>query len=146
MAGRLSLWGAGELLRTYISKTAGPPPSFWLALIKAESPTPYMVGAELDEPDFASYARVEIPNNSTNWESTDQLHILFNANPVIFVTAQERWGRIGYWALCNAETEGYVFSCGEMETGLTVAKDDQVVVAAGEIVTELGPFFTDEVF
>lgn len=146
MAGRLALWGAGQLLRTYISRSAEPPPSFWLALVKAEAPTPYMIGAELDEPDFASYWRVEIPNDVDHWETTEQLHILFNLQEVAFVTAQEDWGRIGYWALLNAEEEGFVFACGEIEDNLTVVTNDQVVIDPGVITIEIGPFFTDEAF
>ena len=147
MAGRLTLWGAGELLRTFFSRTSEPPASFFLALIKESTPTPYMSGDELDEPEGESYARVEIPNDYENWSSdSEQLHIIGNTAEVAFVTAQEDWGRIGYWALCNAETGGFCYFVGDMETTQFVNTGDQAVVSAGDLVVELGPFFTDEEF
>ena len=51
MAGRLTIWGAGELLTTYFANAPAEAPGFfWLALIREIAPTPYISGAELDEP------------------------------------------------------------------------------------------------
>ena len=54
MAGRLTIWGAGELLTTFfgnLDAAKDPPSAFYLALVRLIAPTPYMSGAELDEPD-----------------------------------------------------------------------------------------------
>lgn len=148
MAGRLTLWGAGELLRTFFGQTSAPPPSFFLALIKDIAPSPYVSGSELDEPDpTLGYARVEIPNDAPTWISdSGQLHIVANEIDLSFLTATADWGRISYWAICNALEEGYVYCVGTMEEEQIVYNTDQVVVGAGELVVELGPFFTDEDF
>lgn len=148
MAGRLSLWGAGQILRTFFGRTAEPPPAFYLAFIKDVAPTPYMSGAELNEPDVeAGYSRVEIPNEAVNWDSEEgMLHVTSNLIDFNFVTASADWGRIGYWALCNASVDGYTYFIGEMEEELIVLAGDQPVLAADELVIELGPFFTEEDF
>ena len=44
MSGRLTVWGASQLLTAYFAGTAEPPPSFWLALVRTTPPTPYMYG------------------------------------------------------------------------------------------------------
>jgi hypothetical protein len=147
VAGRLTLWGAGEILRSFFGKTAEPPPDFYLALIKDLAPNPYVSGSELDEPTVdQGYVRVQLPNDAVTWNSGGMLHIVANEVEAAFITATSDWGRIGYWAVCNAEQGGYVYFVGEMEENLSVLAGDQAVVGAGELVIELGPFFTDEDF
>ena len=50
MAGRLTLWGAQQLLTGYFGQTIAPPASFYVALIVSVPPTPFMDGSDLDEP------------------------------------------------------------------------------------------------
>jgi hypothetical protein len=145
MSGRLTLWGAGEFLRTNISRTTEPVPNFFIALCLSR-PSPYVTGLELDEPTTASYARALLPNDAESWSSGDQPHMLMNEVDVTFITATEPWGRIPYWAICNADIEGYVYAVGALEGEEVIETDDQVVIEAGEIAIELGPFFTDEDF
>jgi hypothetical protein len=128
MAGRLTLWGAGEFLRTNISRTAEPVPTLYMALCLTR-PSPYITGLELDEPTIGSYARASIPNDSESWTDGDQLHVI-----------------IPYWALCNSEVEGYIYAVGALDPEEFIASGDQVVIDPGEISIELGPFFTDEDF
>jgi len=148
MAGRLTMWGAGQILRTYFSKTSEPPPNFYLALIKDLAPTPYVSGSELDEPGLdTGYARAELPNDAASWTAEEgTLHITGNAVEVTFITAQADWGNINYWALCNADAGGYCVAVGNMEEPNYVSTGDQVVLGTDELTIELGPFFTDEDF
>lgn len=145
MAGRLTLWGAGELLRSFISRTAEPPPSFFLALIKEIPPTPYVSGGELDEPSVDDgYQRVELPNDAATWSGDDELHLVSNQADVPFVTATSDWGPIGFWAICNALEGGYVYFVGDMEDSQIIYTGDQAVIPAQELVIQVGPFYTDE--
>lgn len=148
MAGRLTLWGAGQLLRSFFGRTAEPPPAFYLALIRSIAPTPYVSGSELDEPDLdTGYQRVAIPNEAVSWTSENGLlHVVSNEIDLPFVTASADWGRIGYWALCNADVAGYCYVVGSMEEEQIINTGDQAVMGADELVVELGPFFTDEDF
>jgi len=148
MAGRLTLWGAGQLLRSFFGRTAEPPQTFYLALIKDIAPTPYVSGAELDEPDVETgYQRVAIPNDAASWTASEGfLHITSNAIDLPFITAITDWGSINYWAVCNAEVDGYVYFVGSVEQADYVAAGDQVVMGTDELVIELGPFYTDEDF
>ena len=148
MAGRLTLWGAGEILRTFFGKTSTPPPDFYLALITGNAPTPYVSGIELVEPPLESgYSRVQLPNDSAMWVSdSGELHVVANELEVPFVTATAEWGRVSYWAVCNALEEGYVYFVGNLEEEMMIYEGDQAVVGAGELVIELGPFYTEEDF
>jgi len=147
MAGRPTLWGAGQILRAFISRSAEIPPNFYLALAREIPPNPYISGAELDEPTIDDgYQRVEIANSIEMWGDTDsgQLHLVANGDDISFITATTEWGRCRYWALCNADTDGYVYFYGRLIDPVFVEAGDQVVVGAGELVVEFGPFFLDE--
>ncbi len=144
MAGRLTVWGASQLLTTYFTMGTTPPPSFWLALVRVTPPTPYMSGSELDEPDSDDYARIEIPNDALNWANDAQPQEIYNVMSAQYVTATADWGQIGYWALCNAEVDGYNFLVGDMENPVLVAAGDQVEISEGDLSVSLGPFFLAE--
>ena len=144
MAGRLTVWGAQQLLTAYFAATTEPPPSFYLALIRVNPPTPYMDGTELDEPDSPDYARIEIPNDGLNWANDSQPQEVYNLLPTQFITATSDWGQIGYWALCNAVVDGFNFIVGELESPILITAGDQAVIAEGDLSVSLGPFFLAE--
>lgn len=138
------MWGASQLLTTYFAGTAAPPPTFYLALVRTITPTPYMDGTELDEPANADYARIGIDNDILNWANDSQPQEVYNILPATYVTATSDWGVINYWALCNAVTDGYNFLVGELESPVLVEAGDQVAFAEGDLSATLGPFFLVE--
>jgi hypothetical protein len=144
MPGRLTVWGAGQLLTTYFSRTTTPPPAFYLALIKAIPPTPYMSGAELDEPDATDYQRVIIENDLANWTNSSQPQEIFNVRSINFITATSTWGQIKYWALCNAAQDGYNMLIGNLENPVMIEAGDVPMFADGDLSVSLGPFFMAE--
>lgn len=144
MAGRLTVWGASQLLTTYFSQRTEPPPDLYVALIKTIAPTPFLDGSELDEPENVDYARVAIPNNVANWYNDSQPQEIYNANDVPFITATSTWGMVRYWALCNAPVDGYNLLVGDLETPVMVEAGDQVVLGAADLSVTLGPFYLYE--
>jgi hypothetical protein len=144
MAGRLTIWGASEVLTCFFGNTQAaqlPPGSFWLALIRQIAPTPYMSGAEIDEPDAADYARVEIPNDGFNWANLSSPQLMSNLLDVSFVTAATDWGECRFWALCNADVDGFNYLVGDLEVPILVEAGDVVTVSEGDLGVSLGPFF-----
>jgi len=147
MSGRLTVWGAEQLLTAYFVGSAELPPSFWLALVRATPPTPYMDGTELDEPDvvdFPDYARIEIPNDGLNWANDSTPQEIYNVLPAQFITAVTDWGQISYWALCNAPVDGFNLLVGDLETPILIQAGDQAVISEGDLSVSLGPFFLVE--
>lgn len=144
MSGRLTVWGASQLLTSYFTRASEPPPTFYLALIREIAPDPYLSGSELDEPDVADYARVAIENDLGHWSNASLPQDIANAVTAEFIPAVTDWGRIGYWALCNAQVDGYNFLIGELEEPILVNAGDQVVFAEGDLSVSLGPFFLVE--
>lgn len=142
MAGRISVYGAQAMLSSYFSKGAEPPPSFFLALILNNTPTPYVSGSELDEPIGMGYQRAEIVNDLSSWTNASQPFVVGNLADVSFIPATDDWGQIRYWALCNAIAEGFVIATGAIENPLTVNTGDQVVIPEASLSFSLGPFFT----
>ena len=141
MAGRITMWGAQQLLTTYFTQGTTPPPTFYLALVRAIPPTPYMDGSELDEPDTPDYARIPIPNDLANWSNDSQPQEISNIAPQQFVTATTDWGRIGYWALCDEMIDGNNFIVGDLENPVMIMTGDQATFEEGDISATLGPFF-----
>ena len=147
MSGRLTLWGSGQFLSTFIGQNVPPPPSFWLALVRTIPPSPYVSGAELDEPsptDNPDYARVEIPNDVFNWSNDSAPQVMANLEQISFVTATSDWGDFGYWALCDVALEGNNYFVGTLDQPLTVMTDDQAVLYPGDLTVSLGPFYLVE--
>ena len=144
MPGRLTVFGARELLTSYFARTTEPPPTFYLALIKEIAPTPYLSGSELDEPDVADYARIAIDNDLANWVNDSQPQEIYNAQSGQFATAITDWGKISYWALCNAEVDGFNLLVGELENPVLISAGDQVTFEEGDLNVTLGPFFLAE--
>jgi hypothetical protein len=144
MAGKITLWGAGELLRTFFSGLSTPPDAFYLALVKDIAPTPYVSGAELSEPDFEEYARVQIPNDSLTWTNEGQVQTMVCEADVEFIAALQDWGTVRFWAICNAPVDGYVYFVGNFEDPEIISTGDSVLVSAGNLSVSLGPFFSEE--
>jgi hypothetical protein len=144
IAGRLTLWGAEQLLGTYFGRAAEPPTEFYLALIADAAPTAYVSGDELDEPGMISYQRALIPNDVDHWGVESQPQITTNLLDVSFVMATEDWGILRYWALCNAFIEGYCYFVGELEQPVQVNAGDTAVIGTSNLSVSLGPFFSAE--
>jgi hypothetical protein len=141
VSGQLTVWGAGQILTSYFNATNTPPTSFYLALIRIVAPTPYMSGAELDEPTNADYARLQIENDLAHWSNTSQPQTIVNMVPAQFITATSDWGQINYWALTNAAVDGYNLLVGTLETPVLIHAGDTASFEAGDITASLGPFF-----
>ena len=144
MSGRITVWGASQLLTATFGASTTPPPSWFLALVRVAPPTPYMDGSELDEPDNADYSRIEIPNDVANWTNDSQPQEMYNMLPAQFITSVSDWGEIGYWALCNAPVDGENMLVGSMENPVLIKAGDQAVISEGDLSVSLGPFFLQE--
>ena len=146
MSGRITVWGAGQLLTSYFGKTVTPPPTLYVALVRTIAPTPYISGGELDEPDNTDYARAPIDNDLAHWSNISQPQEIANVMPVQFITASSDWGQVQYWALCNADKGGYNVIVGELENPVLISSGDQPRFETGDLSASLGPFFlADEV-
>lgn len=143
MAGRITLWGAGEILTNFFTGGTTLPTNFWLALCLKNAPTPYVSGSELDEPLVGSYARLKIPASTTHWDNSGQMQVLALSKDDSFPTALQNWGTLRYWALCDSQVGGYVYAIGNMAP-ITIRTGDTVQVFAGDLTISLGPFFTDK--
>ena len=144
MSGRITLWGAGQLMGSFFGKSSEPPDTFYLAVMRTTPPSPYVSGAELDEPDTGSYQRVAIPNNILYWSNTGQIQVsLLNAT-VAFTAATASWGEVRYWALCNAVLDGNAYFVGTLETPVTINNTDVLEIGAGDLGVTVGPFFAAE--
>ena len=144
MAGNLSLWGAGQMLKSFISKSATPPGSFYLALIGEIPPSTYMSGSEIDEPSAPSYQRAEIVNDIGYWAEDVQPQLMVTRNTVAYLPAVEDWGVIRYWALCDSPFGGSVYFVGKLEVAQTINAGDTAQIGAGDLAVQLGPFFGTE--
>lgn len=141
MAGQLTQYGAGQFLNAVLSRTAIIPDTFYLAFIKDIPPTPYVSGAELDEPTSGSYVRAVVPNDASTFSNAGSSNISTLQVPISFITATGDWGTMRYWALLDASIAGNPYFVGQLESPQSVLNGDTAVVSSGDLSCELGPFF-----
>lgn len=112
----LTLYGANyHLDRIYGSED---PEYVYIALMTA-APGYLTVGSQLAEPVGDAYARVQFKNDTDNWSGAADGH-KGNREPIVFPKATGTWGRLRYWAICDAATDGDIISWGKMTPRLVV--------------------------
>jgi hypothetical protein len=102
--GLYSEYSANLALDTHLG--SGTPATVYLAAL-LEEPAFTDTGTTIVEPDAASYERLAITNNDTNWPDAAD-GIKSNGVELVHTEALEDWGTIRYWAICDAATLGNV--------------------------------------
>lgn len=118
--------------------TADFPSSYWLCLFL----TPPIADGTLSvEPNPAhGYARVEIPNNSSNWVVPADDGTVWNSVQVNFPLATTLWGTPGWYGLSNTSTigSGNFVAVNPISSPLAITTDLSPFFAAGDIVVTCG--------
>lgn len=137
----IALWGANEISQMIFGRRVLPPDNWYLALIINRVPNAFSDGTELDEPPAGvGYGRLVVPNDATIWD-TDGYYLTTNITALTWSAATADWGRITYWAICNAPEEGFVYFTGKLPQAETISSGDQVNIPAGALQIQLGPIF-----
>lgn len=114
----------GNLLLNYVlaQQPITLPNTVYVALLN-QKPSFSDTGSTISEPSstnpFASYARVSVQCNSTNW-STANRRMVSNLTPITFSQPTGDWGKISYVALCDQPTGGQVLFVGPMNPPLRI--------------------------
>lgn len=145
MAGRLTLWGASQMLQSFFGKNVTAPNSFYMAMIRLTPPSLFSSGDELDEPEDPAYLRVEIPNDVGYWTTDAQPHLITLSQSIAFPTATTDWGRLRFWALCDSPSSGDIYFVGDIsDQTLNVLTGQTLTINGGDLLVSLGPLFTVE--
>lgn len=100
-------------------------PEYYVALTATE-PGLTVSGTELTEPTGMGYRRATMVNVSGNW---DVIHNqLTNTVPVDYPLADEDWGSIRYWAVCDSVEAGRVLWSGEFTEEFYISEGDQIQI------------------
>jgi len=124
-------YGASMIVKSVIGKSVSSPATLYIALMTAGANTT-STGVSLNEPTGGSYARIGVSNASTEW-TFDGYNLMYNTNDVTFATATGYWGRIGYWAVCDAATAGNVIAFGTLNPVANIVSGDRTKLLAGSI-------------
>jgi hypothetical protein len=112
--------------------------SYHVALIGPVAPGLTAGGYELEEPQAANYIRAQMPNDSAAWAV---LHGgIQNVEELSFTIADEDWGEIQYWAVCDSAEGGRVFWIGEFSEPFYVQEGQQVTIPESALTLKFDLF------
>jgi hypothetical protein len=136
MSGQLTNQGARTFLAAFFGKRPGQiPEQFWIALIGDREPNISSTGSDIDEIDkeiYTSYERAQYQNVEENWQISDY-DTIFNSQAIEFPVANETWGAVNYFGVCNEKTGGKLIAYGDLSSSQVVIEGDQVQIDIGGI-------------
>ena len=78
------------------------PSNYYIGL---STTTPTATGTNITEPSGGAYARVTVPNNTTNW-NTASARAVTNKLAIDFIESSASWGTITYFVIFDAVSGG----------------------------------------
>jgi len=99
-------------------------PQYLYLAVMTGKPGYLTTGSQLGEPVGNGYERLQIPNDVEYWSGAADGH-KGNSKTLVFAKATGTWGRVKYWALCDAATDGNVIVWGYMTPRLIV--EDSII-------------------
>lgn len=124
-------YGSQLVAQALIGKAVTIPATLYVAIMTAGA-NATATGISLNEPSGGSYARVSIANDSLHW-TFDGYNLMYNTADLVYPTATGYWGRIGYWALCDALTAGNVIAHGSLNPVVSIVAGDRPKILAGSL-------------
>lgn len=129
-----------ELLDILFGKITGTimgasnaPATVYVAL---STTTPNDAGGSFTEPTDASYARVAVTNNNTNFPAASG-GSKANGTDITFPTAAASWGTVTYFGVFTASSGGTPIATGALSTSKTPGSGDTLKFLAGDLVVTL---------
>ncbi len=118
------------VLNLVLGRVAWTPPATVYVALYTTSPGEDGTGVEVQG---GNYARVAVPNDTTNWPVTAN-GMKSNAADIVFPVATGNWGDVVAWALCDAPTGGNVLVYGEVSPPRPVYSGDVPRFVAGTLI------------
>lgn len=128
MANGMSDYLENAILNLTLKGTAWTAPSAWYVALFTSDPTDAKTGTEVSG---GGYARQAITFSTATVGST------VNSADILFPVATAAWGTITYFAIFDAATNGNMLYSGAMTNSKTIAAQDQLKIAAGDITVTL---------
>lgn len=133
--GRLS----NTVMNAVLDKTFGavnwtPPATLYIGL---STTAPANDGTNITEPTGNGYARVAVPNDTTNWPTASGRGKT-NANAITFPAATGSWGTVTHFVIYDAATAGNFYGWGQLNVPQAVTTGIAPSFATGSFVVS-GP-------
>lgn len=88
------------------------------------------------EPSGGGYARVAVPNDTTNWPAAS-VGQTSNSTDIVFPVATADWGQVAVVSICDAATGGNRWWIGTLVVFRDILNGDQFRIPAGQLtITE----------
>lgn len=132
--GRLSDRVMHEILNAYFGNgTTSIPANYWVAL---SSTAPTNTGSNVTEPSGGGYARVQVANDTTAWNTATN-RATSNKIQIVFPTATADWGTMTHFVLWNTAsgvaTQSFV-GWGELASPAPIANGGTADFPAGTLI------------
>lgn len=141
MAGSKSDYFEKALLDYVFSATSWTAPTTLYIALSTAAYSDAATGASMSEVSSAStgYARVAVPNNSSNWPAATGTSPTSKGNgtAITFPTASASWGTVSSFYVTDAATNGNVLYGGDLTLAKAISQGDTATFAANAIaITE----------
>lgn len=134
--GRLSDVVMNDLLDAYFGNQATDIPANYYVGLSTTLPT--NVGGNVTEPSSGAYARVQVANNTTNWNNATT-RATSNKTLIEFPSATTSWGVITHfviWRSASGTTAADFVAWGELDTPITVSTGGTPDFPAGALIID----------
>lgn len=136
----LTDYGSNYISQIVFGAQSTIPTSWWMALVTT-LPDPSADGTMLSEPPTAyGYARVQVPNNSSNWGLATG-GVVSNAATIYFpaVTGLIDWPAVSAYVFCDASTGGNIYLAGRLRTPMVATVGTRMRFDPGALILSVSP-------
>lgn len=131
MAGKLSDTDANNSLDARFGGVASNAPGIYYVGLSTTQPT--NTGGNITEPVGASYARVPVANNTTNFPAASG-RVKTNGTTIAFPAASGSWGTPAWFVLMDAPTGGTMRGWGDLAAAQPIGVGASASFAPGALV------------
>jgi hypothetical protein len=123
----LTSYGRQYIAKTLFGKTWPIKSTYYVAAVKMQ-PNSSSTGSNIVEPTAVDYGRLPIVNTSSSFFESG-IGRVYNADEIEWDVAENDWGWITHWALCDSLNGGNVIMFNQLANKVNIKDGDTLIIA-----------------